>query len=118
MKPAIRALQECPSSFLSGSVAREIGRVDTERLQVMILRTTMSLDSGRCGACCADDGDRTTEETLLDGLAEARHFFARFLRLQAEDVTPTVKLQWTENHASHAADAGRVNQILHRHMVI
>lgn len=85
---------------------------------MMVLWTTMSLDSSRCGACCAKNGDRTTEETLLDGLAEARHFFARFLRLQAEDDTPTVELQWTESHASHAADAGRVNQTLHRHMVI
>jgi hypothetical protein len=78
----------------------------------------MSFDSGSCGACCTENGECTTEETLLDGLAEARHFFARFLRLQAEDDTPTRKLQWTESHASHAADAGRVNQILHRNMVI
>jgi hypothetical protein len=78
----------------------------------------MPFDSGSCGACCAENGDGTTEETLLDGLAEARHFFARFLRLQAEDDTPKSQLQATESHASHAADAGRVNQILHRHMVI
>jgi hypothetical protein len=85
---------------------------------MMILRTTMPLDSSRCGRCSAHNGNSTTEETLLDGLAEARHFFARFLRLQAEDDTPTLELQWTESHASHAADAGRVNQTLHRHMVI
>ena len=39
----------------------------------------MPFDSGSGGACSAEYGDGTTEETLLDGLAEARHFFARFL---------------------------------------
>ena len=39
----------------------------------------MSFDSSRCGACSAEYGDGTTEETLLDGLTNAGHFFARFL---------------------------------------
>ena len=55
----------------------------------MILRATMPLDSSRCGACRTENGDGTTEETLLDGLAEARHFFARFLVCKQKMILPS-----------------------------
>jgi hypothetical protein len=58
---------------------------------MMILRPAMPLDSSGCGACGAENGDGTTEETLLDGLADGRHCLLSFFFSKLKMMLPPTK---------------------------